>query len=392
MKRICIVGAGNIGIAIAVDLSLKTKYQILLLTRQSTQKSFNLKKSLMGGGSSNFYGCYFQRLDDNKTIQSNFVYVTHDANLAFEWADIIIITLPSFLIENFVNKITPYNPKIILFVPGFGGKEMFSKPLLDKHITIAGLERVPYIARLSSPQVVFASKKESIACGVMNNKSEYICAILEELFDIPCKAVDNYLHISFTPSNPILHTARLYALFKDCTFATTFPKQIKFYGSWNDFSSQILIDLDKELEQIARYFGVEFTTIRTHYNANSVESMTKKITSIKSLNHIDSPLKRQDSVFVIDKDSRYFIEDFPYGLCILRGFADIAEIKTPTMDRVLRWYENLFGLHYFDESGRFCGGDLAKSGIPQRFGLKTLRSIKQFYSSYKIGGGGRSTS
>lgn len=50
MKRICIVGAGNIGIATAVDLSLKTKYQILLLTRQSTQKSFNLKKSLMGGG------------------------------------------------------------------------------------------------------------------------------------------------------------------------------------------------------------------------------------------------------------------------------------------------------------------------------------------------------
>lgn len=60
MKRICIVGAGNIGIATAVDLSLKTKYQILLLTRQSTQKSFNLKKSLMGGAVAIFMAVIFK--------------------------------------------------------------------------------------------------------------------------------------------------------------------------------------------------------------------------------------------------------------------------------------------------------------------------------------------
>lgn len=242
---------------------------------------------------------------------------------------------------------------------------------------------MPYVARLHSKDSVYGYKKPQIACSAINGDTAKICKIAEEIFEIPCECVENYLSISLTPSNPILHTSRLYALFRD---KTAFKSQIKFYASWDDFSSQILIDLDRELEKIAENFGINHTTIRTHYNAHSVESLTAKISSITSLKNIESPLKKCDDVYVIDKDSRYFSEDFPFGLCILRGFAEIAQVETPTMDKVLRWYQGLFGVEYFDENGVFNGKDLDKSGIPQNFGLRTKSDIMKFYAIQNGGG------
>ena len=242
---------------------------------------------------------------------------------------------------------------------------------------------MPYVARLHSKDSVYGYKKPQIACSAINGDTARICKIVEEIFEIPCESVRNYLSISLTPSNPILHTSRLYALFRD---KTAFKSQIKFYASWDDFSSQILIDLDRELEKIAENFGINHTTIRTHYNAHSVESLTAKISSITSLKNIESPLKKCDDVYVIDKDSRYFSEDFPFGLCVLRGFAEIAQVETPTMDKVLQWYQGLFGVEYFDENGVFNGKDLDKSGIPQNFGLRTKSDIMKFYAIQNWGG------
>lgn len=363
--RICIVGAGNIGIASAVDLSLK--HSVVLLSKKT-----NLPNE-------------FIRIDENKTIKSQTIKATNNAKEALCNADIIFITLPSFLIDDFLRANEAYfaPPQIVIYATGYGSKELFSKRLIDKGIVVASLSRVPYVARLHSKNSVYGYKKPNIACGAINGDTARICKIVEEIFEIPCECVENYLSISFTPSNPILHTSRLYALFKD---KTAFKSQIKFYASWDNFSSQILIDLDKELEKIAGSFGINHTTIRTHYNANSVESLTAKISTITSLKNIESPLKKCDDGYVIDKDSRYFSEDFPFGLCILRGFAEITQIETPTMDKVLQWYQGLFGVKYFDENGVFDGKDLDKSGIPQNFGLCTKSDIMKFYAIQNGGG------
>lgn len=373
--RICIVGAGNIGIASAVDLSLK--HSVVLLSKKA-----DLPNEFIG-------------IDYDKTIKSNTIKTTNNAKEALCNADIVFVTLPSFLIDDFLRANETYfappqhsatqQQKIIIYATGYGSKELFSKRLIDKGVVVASLSRVPYVARLHSKDSVYGYKKPQIACSAINGDTARICKIVEEIFEIPCECVENYLSISLTPSNPILHTSRLYALFRD---KTAFKSQIKFYASWDDFSSQILIDLDRELEKIAENFGINHTTIRTHYNAHSVESLTAKISSITSLKNIESPLKKCDDVYVIDKDSRYFSEDFPFGLCVLRGFAEIAQVETPTMDKVLQWYQGLFGVEYFDENGVFNGKDLDKSGIPQNFGLRTKSDIIKFYAIQNFFWGG----
>lgn len=380
MKKVCIVGGGNIGIACAVDLSLKKEFSVIIYTH----KAKNLPN-------------YFTKVDTDKNLEvkSNFIEMTDDANIAFNGASIVLVTLPSFLIENFVKEVAAYNPEIIFYIPGYGSKELFSKPLVEKRIAVAGLERVPYIARLHNSTTVYASKKKEISCAALDsNKTEYACKLLEDFFDIPCVRIRNYLTVSFTPSNPILHTSRLYSMFKNCTLNTEIPNQIKFYADWNNESSENLISMDKELENICGSFAdldlSQFKTIREHYESFDVESMTKKLSSIHSLKNIFSLLRKNehDTKYFIDASSRYFREDFPFGLCILRGFAEIANVKTPCMDKVLKWYEKVFGVEYFDSDGNFQGRDLVSTGISQNFGITTMEDVNKFYMVVKNGGGG----
>ena len=89
-------------------------------------------------------------------------------------------------------------------------------------------------------------------------------------------------------------------------------------------------------------------------------------------------IKVGDDEYIPDKNNRYFTNDFPYGLCIIKGFAEILKVKTPNIDKVLRWYEKFANVEYFVD-GNYKGKDLASTGIPQNFGIKTKQDILEFY-------------
>lgn len=366
-KNICIIGAGNIGIACAVELSLNTDYSVFLLTK---------KAKLLPN--------HFKMINTDSTLEmeSNYISVTDDNKVALKNADVVIVTLPSFLIESIINDILPFNPKIVYYFPGYGSKELFSFPLLKKGIIIAGLERVPYIARLHDVATVYVSKKKELSCASLKKeKTEYACSLIEEFFNIPCKRISNYLTISFTPSNPILHTARLYSMFKNYNFDSLIKKQIKFYADWTDYSSEILIGMDKELKNICDTFYEldlsQFRTIREHYESPDIKSMTNKISNIPAFQNIYSPLVEFENGYKIDSTSRYFLEDFPFGLCNLKGYADLIKINTPFMNQVIKWYEKIIHINFLDINNSILIND--KTGIPQRFNMKNKSDIINFY-------------
>ena len=63
--------------------------------------------------------------------------------------------------------------------------------------------------------------------------------------------------------------------------------------------------------------------------------------SIKSLSRIKSPLIKTSDGFVLDSNSRYFQEDFPYGLQILIAFAEKFGVSTPSMLKINEWFKTL---------------------------------------------------
>lgn len=368
-KNICIIGGGNIGIACAIEISLNKNYTVTLLSSKADKMPNNFKMI---------------NTDNQKELISDSINVTNDSKTALKDADIVLVTLPSFLIENIVNIISSFSPEIIFYIPGYGGKELFSKPLVEKNIIIAGLERVPYISRLRDSSTVLVSKKSELSCATLRKcDTELACNYIEDFFNIPCKRVNNYLTISFTPSNPILHTARLYSMFKDFTLKTPIAEQIKFYAEWNNLSSEILIGMDKELEMVCNAFSdidlSQFKTIRKHYESPDIQSMTNKISNIKAFKNIYSPLIKDEKkqIYYIDSNSRYFQEDFPFGLYNLKGYAEIVNMNTPYMDKVLRWYEKLFNTELFDLNGKIIE---SINICPQRFSIKTVENVVNFYN------------
>jgi hypothetical protein len=79
-------------------------------------------------------------------------------------------------------------------------------------------------------------------------------------------------------------------------------------------------------------------------------------------------------------DYRYLTEDVPYGLCITRAFAEIANVGTPTIDEVINWAQSAMKKVYLD-GGTLAGADVGDLPVPQRYGISSVRDLVEWYSS-----------
>ena len=142
-----------------------------------------------------------------------------------------------------------------------------------------------------------------------------------------------------------------------------------FYGEWNDETSEYLFKCDDELQDLCRVIGVEdIKFLREHYESYTPKAMTEKMHSILSFKKVQSPLIPMDNgCYKIDFNSRYFVEDFPYGLFIIKGLADICDVVTPMIDEIIRWY-----LTITNQSGEY-------RNIPFENGIKTIEDIHSLY-------------
>lgn len=220
--------------------------------------------------------------------------------------------------------------------------------------------------------------------GTHDEKTQEISNLLSDLFQMPCNTLPNYLNVTFTPSNQILHTTRIYNLFNDYYEGKTYNKQSYFYKEWDDASSKTLLACDKELQKICENLQeFDLTGVKSlliHYEVNNYREMTYKLSHIPAFQISLTPMiKVGDDEYIPDKNNRYFTNDFPYGLCIIKGFADILKVKTPNIDKVLKWYEKFADVEYFVNE-EYKGKDLINTGIPQNYGILTKKDIIEFYS------------
>ena len=63
-----------------------------------------------------------------------------------------------------------------------------------------------------------------------------------------------------------------------------------------------------------------------------------------------------------DFNSRFFVEDVPDGLVIVKGVAEIAGVETPMLDRVLSWCQGHMSKEYL-VGDRLRGRDCRPAGL-----------------------------
>lgn len=356
--NITIVGGGNIGTQFAVHCAEKGHGVTI----------FSNKFSL------------FERTLKIVDSQNNVIHsgeirqATNDGNLAFNHADLVFITTPAFMANSVAEQIFPFikdNASIVL-VPGTGGMECPFRKFLSKGCSIFGLQRVPSVARLVEYGKVVCAEgyRDTLYLGALPLASTSRgCEIIESIFDMPCKPLPNFLNLTLTPSNPILHTSRLYSLFNDYSKGVVYDRVPLFYEEWDNQTSEILLPCDKEVQEICATlsdFDLSYVkSLKIHYESQTAQQLTDKIRSIKSFKGLPTPMKQVEGGYIPDFSSRYFIADFSYGLCIIHQIAQLAKVETPNIDVLLSWYNDLLG-----EQNHFDYSD---------YQITDLMSFKEFY-------------
>ena len=210
-----------------------------------------------------------------------------------------------------------------------------------------GFQRVPFISRIKSygSEANLMGFKNSLNIAVERYDNKHgLIDFLQSLFNVPVSLLENYFEASFTNSNPILHTARLYSLFKDWHEGIFFERNIAFYEEWDNESSELLIKMDSEFFEVMSRLPVRkdyLPTLLDYYESHDAQSLTKKISSIQGFKGIMSPMTKVEQGWVPDLKSRYFTEDFPYGLRLIFEKAKEYGIPTPHIDKVFCWGSNL---------------------------------------------------
>ena len=115
-----------------------------------------------------------------------------------------------------------------------------------------------------------------------------------------------------------------------------------------------------------------------HYESPTEQALTNKLRSIPSLKDIRGPVIEKEGVYLLDLQSRYFTESYPYRLGVVKGLSVLLDKEMPMTDKVLRWYEVLSDKEYFT-SDNHLGKDAADSSIPQEYGINSLSDLKEYY-------------
>ncbi|MCI1269929.1 MAG: NAD/NADP octopine/nopaline dehydrogenase family protein [Ruminococcus sp.] len=329
--KITVIGGGNIGTLMAADMAEKG-HQVTMYTSKPEKWSESI--TVLDS-------------DDNLLRTGNLYAIKSDIGEAVKDAEIIWIAMPAMLFSSLADKLyDAVKPgQMIGVVPGSGGAEFAFHKLIDKGCTLFGLQRVHSIARLKEygHSVYELGRKSELQIGsIPAERAEKICEIVQGFFDIPCRALPNYLCVTLTPSNPILHTTRLYSMFKDYKNGMTYPKNILFYEEWSDFASEMLIACDAELQQLCSAIPLELkdvVSLRVYYESQTVAAMTEKISGITAFKGITSPMKETENGWIPDFSSRYFTADFSYGLKIIKDIAELFGVLIPNIGTVWNWYK-----------------------------------------------------
>ena len=329
MKTVCICGGGNLGHVIAATLASTQNYIINILTNRPQSWGQELTVDLPDG--------------TRQTGRINMIS-SCPADVVGN-ADIVLLCLPGFLIRQTIDSILPYLQQgaalgSVVSSTGFFFEAMEKVP---SSVCLFGFQRVPYIARTNvygHSATILGCKPSLNVCIEHSDNKSHLLLTLEDMFHTPVNLLSNHYEVSLTNSNPLLHPARLYSLWHDWKEGIVYDRVPLFYEEWDTFAAETYIAMDNEFQQLLNVLPVNpgsIPTVLDYYESHDAESLAAKLRSITAFKGIKAPMKQVGNGYIPDSGSRYFTEDFPYGLGIIRKLAEEKKTDKTVIDMVFNW-------------------------------------------------------
>lgn len=361
MKKITIVGFGNVGKSLIHKISRNFEVNVLTFSKEKKNKEI------------------ITRFKD-KEYKNSVKKITSDLSI-LSITDILLITVPNFLREDIIKNLKKNLKKetLILFIPGIGPSQFIANKYLFDY-KVACLERVPFIVRAQNEVVDITDDRKIIKYATLKKEENYDELIIK-MFEKPVEKV-SYFNVTLTSSNAILHTSRMYSIFNDKE-GKIFENEISFYHGWDDETSIIFQKCDDEIMRICakleelKIITNKIQSLMEYYDSKTPKELTCKIQSINSLKDIKLEMnKLENNRYILKKNIRFLTEDIPYGLMMFKGISEIIEIKTPMIDEIIKWAELLLEKKYTLEKKILIE---ESTGAPQYYGINSEEDLKNVF-------------
>lgn len=331
-QKVCICGGGNLGHVCAGFLASSGDFDVALLTHQpeSWQSTLTIRCPT-----------------DMKTLVGRLAHVSSNPADVIPSAEIILLCLPGYAIRQTLLDIREHlsaNAAVgsVVSNTGFFFQAM---DLLPKDRPCFGLQRVPFISRIEKygQSARLLGRKEYLALAVEHSRDQGISLrqTVEIMFKTPVRLLSSHYEATLSNSNPLLHPARIHDLWRDWKAGMVYPRIPLFYEEWTDRAAQLYMDMDGELQTLLECLPVRHGSVPTvldYYQSTDAASLAAKLRSIEAFKGIPAPMRRVAGGFIPDFANRYFTEDFPFGLNVIRRTAAEHAVPTPTMDQVANWW------------------------------------------------------
>lgn len=327
--KICICGGGNLGHVVAGFIAAQKKHEVCLLTRHPELWSQDL---IIEAPAETTYSGHLNGLFSN-------------AEQAVSDADIILLCLPGYAIRETLLQIKDYvqSDAAVGSVVSSTGFFFEAMELLPASQPLFGFQRVPFISRIIEygHKARLMGYKDSLNLAIERTEHpEQLRDTLADMLQTPIQLLGSYYEASLSNSNPLLHPSRLYTLWKDWHEGDIYPRVPFFYEEWTEETAQLYIQMDNELQSLLDLLPVQkgsIATVLDYYESTDAVSLAKKLRSIEAFKGILSPMKQVEGGYIPDFQSRYFTEDFPYGLAIIHRLAHEKGVPSPSIDMVYDW-------------------------------------------------------
>jgi hypothetical protein len=310
-------------------------------------------------------------------------------------SQMVLLALPAFAHESILKEVAPFLDEGIMVgaLAARGCFDLDAKYTLgDKSemITFFGLQTLPWACRIIEygQEVRILGVKAYVDFATC--PPQYVrdmAPTLSEQLGTELEPIDSFLSLTLAGTGQLIHPGVMYGLFKSWD-GRPFEEAPLFYQGINEQTADILQCMSDEVQAIRnsleeRFPGIALSAVRPldewlcRSYADEIadtSSLHSYFVTNRSYAGLRVPMREVQDGLVPDFRARYLSEDIPYALIATRGIAELAEVQTPTIDRVIRWSQDKLGQEYL-VAGELTGRDVNKTRSPQRYGFRELESM-----------------
>lgn len=340
VKSVAILGAGNGGITAAADLK-RRGFEVRLF--ELPEFSNNLEGIKRKGG------ILLKRKEGNDFVIPDIV--TTDISEATKGADIVMLTLPAFAIEEFAKISAPViEENQIIFINGAASMapvrfvNTAKKMGITKKFKIGEANSLTYATRANFDKAEVELSLEVKLLYFAAYPSRDTMELLEA-----CKQIYNCLvpaenlwEVLLRNGNPESHPGPCLLNAGRIEYSNDFAL---YTEGVTEHTANIIEGIQEERRALGKALGFELDTAavareKRGYFDNSTERLDKLFNNSKVFN----PIKGPNSL-----TSRYFIEDISMGLVLWSELGKVLNVDTPILDSVITLGGSLLKRDYYQE-------------------------------------------